>query len=415
MKINQIKQILTTLDRNTFERFVFEFFSSDDGEKKDMTQKTNIIENGLFEQLKVGWSNIMYSNRFKSYNYILPFYYPLELFKNLSSISLINSEVLNKLKKTQFILEQRKKNWTYWDGKYEPPDIAFITNFEGLETNVYQQTIIPQFQKIVDQSNIDAEAIVGSFDTFFFFAGNKVIETFNSFISKYQKQVSIVFRKDKLELEYFKQDKYLTESLLKNSNSPYEPVFIERIKKKYEIVKEFEFLINNDVSESKLEIFLAKYYKEIFGEQYDRIETQLWLKFPELDISQKNRRLDMFLRNSVQGDWELFELKKTMKIVRSYRNIPAFTAEINNGIQQLRNYQQLLKQDRVKRKFAKEGIEYYHPELRLVVGRKPDISLKDWRFLKSTNENNIKIITFDELLLSLKKRYTINEFLKIEL
>ena len=90
-----------------------------------------------------------------------------------------------------------------------------------------------------------------------------------------------------------------------------------------------------------------------------------------------------------------------------------FTSEILHSIQQIKNYEKILIQDKVKQAFAKKGIEYYYPELRLVVGNKPDISIEQWRFLKSTNENGLKIITFEDLIMEMKLRYNIhNNYLK---
>jgi hypothetical protein len=56
----------------------------------------------------------------------------------------------------------------------------------------------------------------------------------------------------------------------------------------------------------------------------------------------------------------------------------------------------------------KEGIEYFYPELRLVIGNKPDMSIDQWRWLKASNENRLRIITFEDLIISMKNRYHIN-------
>jgi hypothetical protein len=149
---------------------------------------------------------------------------------------------------------------------------------------------------------------------------------------------------------------------------------------------------------------LKRYYQEIFGFGYDKIETQIWLRFPDLDISSKSRRLDIFMRNSIQGDWDLFEIKKPVKLTKTYRDVPVFTDEITSAIQQLRNYGRLLSQDKVKKALAQDGIEYYVPSLNLVVGRSPNIPHEQWRWLKSTNERDLKIVTYDELLIAMRNR-----------
>lgn len=123
-----------------------------------------------------------------------------------------------------------------------------------------------------------------------------------------------------------------------------------------------------------------------------------------LDLRQKERRLDIFLRNSIVGDWELFEVKRLINLVGSYRDIPVLTHELHSAIQQVRNYAAILREDRVRRQFAAEGIEYYQPALRLVIGRKPKIPHAEWRWLLETNQGGVKIITFDDLLAELEVR-----------
>jgi len=97
-----------------------------------------------------------------------------------------------------------------------------------------------------------------------------------------------------------------------------------------------------------------------------------------LEKDKKGRRPDIFLRNSIKGDWELIELKRPIKIVSLYRSLPVFSKEVSNAIQQVRYYEKLLKQEKVRREFSKEGIEYFEPELRIVIGRRPQISQQDW-------------------------------------
>lgn len=401
-----VKQIISTLDRNAFSMFIFELWKLKDYSKDLEFQKTKLIGNHIYEQHY--WEKLSNPGvlEHQGYNLILPFFQPLELFEDITEKSFSDFDLIKKLKNYKSRITRRENSWQYWtDGQYHMPLISFVTNFEGIDKNIYFDSIIPKFQHMVNELGIDAETAVGSCDSFFELDRENALEAFNSFINKNKKQISISLSGDNLECSYYNQDKYLTRGLLKNSKNPYEPIFVDKGVPYSEIIKEFEFLINKNTSEATLESFLKTNYKEVFGEHFDRIETQLWLRFPELDISNKNRRLDIFLRNSIERDWELFELKNVKKLTRTYRDIPTFTSEIHNAIQQARAYEKLLSQEKVKEKFAKEGIEYFYPEIRLVVGNRPDISDKQWRFLKSTNENNLKIITFDELLESMKLRY----------
>lgn len=163
------------------------------------------------------------------------------------------------------------------------------------------------------------------------------------------------------------------------------------------VLDKFNELLNKDTSEHELEEFLTEHYQFIFGEGYDRIETQLWIRFPELDIGNSNRRLDIFMRNSVTFDWELFELKRaSVPLTKTIRDVPMLTNEVNNAIAQLRNYKYLLSQDRVRKQFEKDGIEYYQPEINLVIGRRPGISTEQWRRIIS-DVPSLRILNYDEL------------------
>ena len=170
------------------------------------------------------------------------------------------------------------------------------------------------------------------------------------------------------------------------------------------VLDEFNLLLNSESKEQELEEFLSEHYRFLFGEKYDCIMTQLWLKFPELDIGNSNRRLDVFKRNSVSSDWELFELKRpSVQLAKSVRDVPVFTSEVTNAIAQVRNYKHLLAQDSVRRKFEKEGIEYFEPEIHLVIGKRPEISNVQWRRIVS-DESSLKILTYDEIYKSAEAR-----------
>lgn len=156
-----------------------------------------------------------------------------------------------------------------------------------------------------------------------------------------------------------------------------------------------------------------KYYKDIFGYKFDRIEPQIWLRFPELDIANKNRRMDIFLHNSIINDWELYELKKIIPLTKTYRDIPVFTSEINSSIQQIKNYYRILQNHSVKEKLQRDGIEYFEPTLSIVVGRTSELSHDMWRWLVTTNKE-IKILTYDDLLAEMSMRLkSHSEFLNL--
>ena len=79
--------------------------------------------------------------------------------------------------------------------------------------------------------------------------------------------------------------KYLNSGVLGESLQACEPIIQCPYRRNTELIAEFEELLNGNPSEEKLESFLKANFRQIFGFKYDRIESQVWLRFPELDIS----------------------------------------------------------------------------------------------------------------------------------
>jgi hypothetical protein len=194
--------------------------------------------------------------------------------------------------------------------------------------------------------------------------------------------------------------------ITQESKTLLQPVY-KRITVANKILEEFNRLIFSDARESQLEEFLHTYYQQIFGNEYDQISTQVWLKFPDLDIGQRERRLDIMMRNTIKDDWELFELKcANVELTKTISDVPMFVSAVNDAIAQAKNYKRLLEQDKVKRALAADGIEYYEPEVNLVIGKKPAISNSQWRRLLADNQNGLRLITYDNLLKEAQNRYS---------
>jgi hypothetical protein len=414
MENSLLKNIVGSLNKPAFSKFIYDLWCFKDTVLDSETVKTYYlpkIGNNIFESYKTKYTTndkIVIDRQI--YNLVLPFFYPLELFKETNTVKINDYQLFQYLKKYKRTVEKRYSAWFYpTDGMYYMPNISFVSNYSELNENIYQDIIIPYFEKLIDIVGLDAQTTIGTIDSFFELEKKTTEQVFFQFIEKYKSEIVISFNED-ISINEFISEKYLTNGVLKKSLSPCEPIF--QFRNKNDIIKEFEQLIASNSSEAKLEAFLKKYFEEIFWE-YDRIETQIWLKFPELDINNKNRRLDIFLRNAVTQDWELMELKKPIKLTKTERDIPVFVNAVHVGIQQIQNYKRLLTQDSVKRKFATQGIEYYEPEYRLVIGRKPDISLSQWRNLKKSNENDLKILTYDDILNGLKIRADVqNQLIK---
>jgi len=283
-------------------------------------------------------------------------------------------------------------------------DIHVTTNFYGFDFDVYQQQIFDSVETLLYERKINhVSSALGSFDILLNQESNYKYLEF-----AFQK----LFNQGALTIELnpigAKVNNYFEESVIdigvsKKSQSIYEPIYTKQ-NNIGSIISEFEKLINQSPNEKILEDFISAYYREIFGFKYDRIETQLWLRFPDIDICNKNRRIDIFLRNSIISDWELFELKRSsIKLTSTYRDAPDLSKEIYNSIRQLDNYYKLLSQDKVRNQLKNEGIEYYEPKLNLVIGNKPQISVHQWRNLLSTQ--SVNILTYDNLLRELESRY----------
>jgi hypothetical protein len=409
MENNLLINILSSFSQDAFAKFTYEMWTSNDiiGISKDIeTHYRPSISRYAFEQYQKIYTTpdkLLIDK--KLYTLVLPFFYPLELFQRPDeALRQKGEELYCSLKKYKKIVNRRHNGWLWTvDGMYYIPNIAFVSNYYSLKEDAYQELLFPFFETLIDNLEIDAVPAIGSIDSFLELAKEDTERNLGRFIENYKSGISISF-KDEIRVNEFISEKYLTSGVLPNSLSPCESIF--QISNNNEIIKEFEHLISDNTKEVQLELFLKDHFQTIFGEEYDRIETQLWLKFPELDIINSNRRINLFLRNAVHRDWELVELKKAnVSLIRKNRDIPAFTKAVHDGIQQLLNYKNILNQDIVKKKFAMDGIEYCIPDLRLVIGRDPDIPIAQWRSLKASNENNLKITTYTELLNGLKRRY----------
>lgn len=414
-----LRNILSCLNRHAFSRYVFSLFRLEDGIKdtKSSDSPPYLLKTAdlsetcgkyVFEQ------HHHKPHEFQAFTGIFIYTEPIDLFYGLSDIDIATPGILKSIEAYKHIMDERTASWFYpQDGEFGVPHIVFATNYSNINKNDYEKLLFPKFARLISNWEYEPALLVGSIDSFIELNEVNSERAFDNFISNYKDGVSISLSDDKFAINDFLVDNYLSDGVLRNSRNPCESVFVRPVEKS-QILLEFEYLVNSNPKESELESFLKRYYREIFGFEYDRIETQLWLRFPDLDISQKNRRLDIFLKNSIQNDWELFEIKKMVQLTRTYRDIPVLSNEVQNAVQQLRNYSNILSQDVVKRKMAEEGIEYYVPELRLVIGRSPSISHAQWRWLKSTNEKDVKIITYDELLESMKKRKEYHQYYSLE-
>ena len=91
------------------------------------------------------------------------------------------------------------------------------------------------------------------------------------------------------------------------------------------------------------------------------------------------------------------ELKRSnVKLTKAISDVPMFVSKVNDAITQLKNYEKILKQDSVRKAFENRGIQYYSPEINLVIGRRNDIPIGHWRSLIEEHDR-MKILTYDDL------------------
>lgn len=398
MNLDILKKLLSRLNKYAFESFALAL----------------VNETGLpfFPATEAGqgvyYRELSLSKGTSFHSVLVTHFLPIDLFKEPAKVDIADPFLVERLRNIQRIYNGKTSPL----GLLEPllveedqlQSLSFLTNLANIEREVYEKDLIPKYERLIREVGIEAAGRINSFDTLFEFNSDKMEEAFKHFMLKNKDGLSLSLDDpEQACIESFTFERNLSRGVLQGSKSPCEPVFISSSGKD-DILAEFESLIRKESKEAELEGFLVAHYKDVFGFEYDRIETQLWLKFPQLDIAGKNRRLDIFLRNSIENDWEIIEIKRVIELTSTYRDIPVLTHEITFAIQQIKNYASILSQESVRRKLARAGIEYYYPSLRLVVGKRPQIGHEQWRWLKSSNEKDVKITTFDELLDEMRLR-----------
>lgn len=378
-----MRNIISHFDQNAFQSFFHELVTfSNNGIKIPERINDNI------------WAS-QAERFFQSEEVFFLSYYPFQIFNNFS----VEKLDLNSIRDSMLYYEKNKPSspWLPTSGTL----YYIINNFDSRELNIDDYKLIEYYEKgLNNYFQFSTPTIgVGNINTFFTASDNNpenLNVVFNKFIEKYREGICISISPHKILASEFLTQTELS-GVTKGSQYILQPTI--KLPCYNTVLNEFNRIINSEVHENELEDFIKEYYQELFGSQYDRIATQLWLKFPEIDIGGRERRMDIFMRNAVSDDWELFELKRAnVNLVKSISGIPMFTDVVHKAICQAKNYQRILNQDHVKRKFAAEGIEYYEPEINIIVGKKPSISQQQWRRIITENSNGIKIQTYDAIL-----------------
>lgn len=395
-----LRTLLSRLSKGAFQEFIFELY-------KAPTESENTkVAQALGEGVILRHSDESHGIYGGYYAAQVTDFLPAELLSNPRQIAVDTDELVSRLKRidsfNQYVFRERFDSRYLLTQEYSPlQSICFLNNIANFSEND-RANLTAQYYHIGELYAPYADIGVHNIDTFVDQDAARTAGAFRSFIDTYQEGIRIHFSTDAAVVNTFAAEKPLFCGVSRESHCPYEPLILRRTEQ-VKVLRDFESLINSNAKERQLEEFLVENFHLIFDPKFDRIETQLWLRFPELDAFGKSRRLDVFLRNSVINDWELFEVKRATKLTSTYRDSQVLASEVGHAIQQLKNYRQLLTQDNVRRKFEAEGISYFEPSLNLIIGRNPQISDRQFRQLIS-NERDVKIITFDGLLREMKLR-----------
>jgi antiviral defense system Shedu protein SduA len=387
-----LRRLLTSLSPRAFDRLVTRLFN--ERGREPFAPLPEAGEHVFVQPLLDSYGGSLH-------HVFLAHHTPVELVQGFSPVLLADPSLLHSVSRVWELYRGQKGSW----GMVSPhlktarklQAFAFLTNLSGFSREAYERSIIPEYERVAKRLRLKPGALfVGSYDSFVDLNLEGTRKAFLEFVDADAAEIRIALVNDEPSIARVSTERNLSAGVLSPRGGPLEPVYVASHDEA--VLLEFEELLQRQVSESQLERFLVSHYQLIFGAKYDRIETQLWLRFPELDIGKRTRRLDVFLRNSITRDWELNELKRSsVRLTGTVRDVPRLANVVSDAIQQARNYGRLLAQSNVRQHLAREGIEYFEPTLSVVVGRKPEIPHAQWRWLVK-NSTDVRLATYDELL-----------------
>jgi hypothetical protein len=392
MEKDELRILLSRLDKRGFEQFIYKLLKS---HYKDSFHKDNNFNS---DDEQVFWKSDFGHSRKAFY---VTNTTPFEVFKNFNHDIIDSSSLPHTLQKLNQLYD---KSIPYYGKQIER--IYFLTNYNGYKKDEYELYISDAFEMLATKCGLKNIGIgIGSIDSFIDLQFDNTLNIFKKMLLDNNSGVAITIGADSINVNNFNEEKYVNSGVTIGKKDLLQPIFLQAKTEKDILLKEFEQLLNNKAKEDELEKFLTKYYRDIFGEHYFDVKTQIWLKFPHLDINDKNRRLDIFLRNGVSEDWELFEIKRANEITKiTSRDIPMFKAEVYEAIEQARNYRRILLQDEVRKILYNEGIEYYEPVVSIIIGSNPTLPKSQWRRMVDQNSNDLNIMTYTDLLKEMQIR-----------
>jgi hypothetical protein len=207
-----LKQLISQMNKKTFSKFVFELWGllnydvePDFVKLRPLKNNKDVFEQHFRRQIDDD------DNFWHGYSLILPFFFPLELFVNTEDFNFCDQDFVHILKSYKKTMDNRISKWFFpVDGNFVEPNISFVTNFEGYQSDIYFDFVIPGFQKILDKIGLEAIAEVGSCDSFFMQNSEDIICAFKNFLSNYKGELSITFKDGKADIRNFIPDKYIS-------------------------------------------------------------------------------------------------------------------------------------------------------------------------------------------------------------
>lgn len=388
-----IKTIIGRFDRNTFEAF-FQRLLNESELYSGKIEKLSHIDDRIFECPPERF--------YQSADAFLMCYAPSTVFTKFTPDNLDLTELRDLMSK--YISKRKYDLWLPVEGV----TLYAVNNFDTYKLGIDDEELLSLYEKELSSMLPNSAYRIGAGNINTFIKGDAkngavVLNNLHNFLTENDDGICISLSDRGIHTSRFIAENEFA-GVTRKSMSLIQPT-LKKVIAANDVLVEFNKLIFSDAKESHLEEFLRQHYQQIFGGKYDRISTQLWLRFPDLDIGKKDRRLDIFMRNTLIGDWELFELKRSnIELSKSVSDVPMFVSAVHDAITQVRNYKRLLEQDKVKRALADEGIEYYEPEINLVIGKKPSIPTYQWRRLLTDNRSDIRITTYDMLCEEAKQR-----------
>jgi hypothetical protein len=386
-----LRNLLKCLSPRAFDRWLVLFFNSN---KQERFARVEGAPDGVYFQ------PLLDSYGGSLHGVFLRHYSQIDLLRPFQPTLVKDPELTNLIAAIWRIYKGQKGAWgrasPYIRSDRKLQSVAILTNLSGFSREQYEQEIIPAYSEAAKRLRVrPGRFLVGSYDSFLDLSAEETATAFETFVASDSEEVSISLDQE-FKVRHVATEAHLSAGVPSEAFGPLEPVY--RVHRNEEVLREFEDLLRKRASESELERFLTAHYNLIFGPEYDRIETQLWLRFPENDVGGKERRTDILLRNCVHQDWHLVELKlPRAKLTGTQRDVPHLSRELNQAIGQVRNYHRILTQDHVRSRFAREGIEYFEPSLQIVIGRSPSVPTRQWRWLIS-HCKDVRITSYDELL-----------------